>query len=77
MVYANKAERQREKQVVSFMVEKVLNHGGLTKITGITTKKDFQDQDEAQKQEKIRVLQRQQQRFESELRKTEKFALTT
>ena len=41
MVYANKKEREAEKNVCSFIVSKVLNQGKLTKITGIATKDDF------------------------------------
>ena len=41
MVYANKKEREAEKSVCSFIVNKVLNQGKLTKITGIATKDDF------------------------------------
>lgn len=41
MVVANKEERQQEKQVCNFIVQRVLNRGSLTRITGITTRKDL------------------------------------
>ena len=66
MVFANKKERQAEKQVCQYIIKNVLNQGQLTKITGISTKKDldreararFEEQQrsaekEAVKQEKI------------------------
>ena len=37
MVYANKREREEERDVCKYIVTKVLNQGNLTKITGITT----------------------------------------
>ena len=41
MVYANKKERQAEKNACSFIVSKVLNQGKLTRIVGIATKDDL------------------------------------
>jgi len=41
MVYANKKERAKEKQVCSYITTKVLNQGNLTRITGIMTKQDL------------------------------------
>lgn len=44
MVYANKQERAKEKEVCTYITTKVLNQGKLTKITGITTMKDLEKQ---------------------------------
>ena len=57
MVYANKKEREHEKNVCSYMVEKVLNQGNLTKITGITTKGDLERQANMQRAELQREAQ--------------------
>jgi hypothetical protein len=41
MVYANKEERQTEKEVCKYILTKVLNQSNLTRITGITTMGDI------------------------------------
>ena len=43
MVYANKEERAKEKEVCKYITSKVLNQGNLSKIIGITTMKDLED----------------------------------
>ena len=42
MVYAYKKEMIQEKQVVSYMINEVLNPSTRTKITGITTQQDLE-----------------------------------
>ena len=44
MVFANKEERQQEKNVCEYITQNVLNQGKLTRITGITTMKDLKQQ---------------------------------
>jgi len=41
MVYANKRERETERDVCKYIVTKVLNQGNLTRITGITTQNEL------------------------------------
>ena len=43
MVYVNKRERNTEEQVCNFILNRVLNQGNLSKITGITTQFDLQE----------------------------------
>ena len=43
MVYVNKRERNTEEQVCNFILNRVLNQGNLSKITGITTQIDLQE----------------------------------
>ena len=58
MVYANKQERQQEKQVVSYMLDKVLNHRIQTKVVGISTKASVEKYGENKRVREIHALKK-------------------
>lgn len=41
MIYANKKERRAEQEVCKYIVNRVLNEGNLTRITGIVTQSEL------------------------------------
>ena len=57
MVYVNKRERNTEEQVCNFILNRVLNQGNLSKITGITTQIDLQEH------EKERIIEQKRQKL--------------
>ena len=63
MVYANKQERQQEKQVVDFIVAKVLNSKQSTKITGVTTKATIEKYAEDLKEKEKRACEKESKKF--------------
>ena len=70
MVYANKKERQAEKEVCKYIVTRVLNEGNLSRITGITTQSELIRQEVERKVEQKRKEQEEKDRRIEEIQST-------
>lgn len=75
MVYANKQERTKEKEVCNYITTKVLNQGKLTRITGITTKRELEKQALAKKLFANQQAVEETERMMAELKKSEVFSI--